>query len=140
MAEATHTPSVGVEISLRIGQRVRHRDHAGKRVTGIVNSLQVESEQGLTASVILDEPIIIPARGEGDREIRINWQTCPVTEFAPFDDRDELIAEMLTMLNRLIAAGGWYGSALEFDHGVDGEALKAEVDAVIAKVEGPNHG
>lgn len=88
----------GVEISLRIGQHVRHRDHLGKRVTGIVNSLQVEAEQGLTASVVLDEPIIIPARGENDREIRINWQTAPVTEFAPFDERDEQIAELLAVL------------------------------------------
>lgn len=133
-------PKHGVEVSLHIGQRVRHRDYAGRRVIGVVNSLQIESERGLTASVILDEPIIIPARGEGDREIRINWQTVPVTELAPFDDRDERIAEMLAVLKRLIAAGGWYGSALEFDHYVDGEALKAEVDAIIAKVEGPNHG
>lgn len=95
---ATQAVWASAELSLRIGQRVRHRDHAGRRVTGVINSLQVEEEKGLTASVILDEPIIIPARGEGDREICIHWQTCAAHEFAPFDDRDELIAEMLKAL------------------------------------------
>lgn len=126
MADAKH----GIAISLHIGQRVRHRDHAGKRVTGVINSLQVESEQGLTASVILDEPIIIPARGEGDREIRINWQTVPVTELAPFDDRDELIAELLATLRNAL-------SGLEFARGyVENDNLLAEIDAVIAKTTG----
>lgn len=98
MADAKH----GIEISLHIGQRVRRRDHAGKRVTGIVNSLQVESERGLTASVILDEPIIIPARRDCDREIRINWQTCPLTELSPFDERDEQIRELLAALQHVV--------------------------------------
>lgn len=123
-------PKHGVEVSLHIGQHVRHRDHAGKRVTGRINSLQVESEQGLTASVILDEPIIIPARGEGDREIRINWQTCPVTEFTPFDDRDELIAEMLAAL--LKARAG----LLEARGFIENDELLYEIDIAISKVTG----
>lgn len=35
-------PTAGVELSLRIGQRVRHRDYNGRRVTGIVNGLSIE--------------------------------------------------------------------------------------------------
>lgn len=124
----------GVEVSLRIGQRVRHRDHAGRRVTGTVNSLQIESEQGLTASVILDEPIIIPARGEGDREVRINWQTCPVQEFAPFDDRDAQITEMLAALRNARAGLEIANERIEFG------ALLGELDAIIVKIAGPVHG
>lgn len=134
MAETKHSPNAGIEISLRIGQHVRHRDHLGKRVTGIVNSLQVEAEQGLTASVVLDEPIIIPARGENDREIRINCQTAPVTEFAPFDERDEQIAELLKALRKaqagLIEARGF----------IENDELLYEIDIAIANVAGASHG
>lgn len=130
MADAKQTPCAGVEISLRIGQHVRHRDHAGKRVTGIITSLQVESEQGLTASVILDEPIILPARGEGDREIRINWQTASVTEFVPFDDRDELIAEMLAVLRKARVGLEIANERIEFG------SLLGDIDSTIAKATG----
>jgi len=138
MAATPTLSACGVEISLRIGQRVRHRDYLGRRVTGIVNGLHVESEQGLTASVILDEPIIIPARCEGDREVHINWQTCPVTEFSPFDDRDEQIAELLESLKELV------DKTVEHDDEVGSDcpiciAVEHSL-AVIAKIEGPHHG
>jgi hypothetical protein len=96
----------GVEVSLRIGQRVRHSDYQGRRVTGIVNGMSVESERGLVVSVVLDEPIIIPPTYEGDREIRINWQTAQAHEFIPFDDRDELISEMLAALQSVMKGRG----------------------------------
>jgi hypothetical protein len=127
---ATAGLGFGVEIALRIGQRVRHRDHLGRRITGVINSLQVESEQGLTASVLLDEPIIIPARGEGDREVRINWQTCPVQEFAPFDDRDEQITEMLAALRNARAGLEIANERIEFS------GLLVEIDAAIARAIG----
>lgn len=102
MAEA-HMHAAGVEISLRIGQRVRHRDYQDRRVTGVVNSLSIESERGLVASVVLDEPIVIPPISDGDQEIRIHWQTSAAYEFTPFDDRDELIAELLCALQETVS-------------------------------------
>lgn len=89
---------VGVEISLRIGQRVRHSDFDGKRVTGQVQGLSIDSDRTLQVDIVLDAPIVIPARGDGDREISIWHQHVPAHELTPFDDRDELIAEMLDAL------------------------------------------
>ena len=40
-------------VSLHIGQRVRHRDHKGQRVTGVVRSLSVDSDGRLGADVVL---------------------------------------------------------------------------------------
>jgi hypothetical protein len=48
-------------------------------------------------------PGALPARGDDDREIQIHWQTAPVHEFAPFDDRDELLAQTLEALKALLA-------------------------------------
>ncbi len=79
-----------------------HRDQLGKRVTGVVKILSMDSEAGLRASIILDEPIIIRPRLLGDREVRIDWQTMPVEELAPFDDRDEQIAELLAALQHAV--------------------------------------
>lgn len=100
MADAKHsaTAGAGAEISLRIGQRVHHGDYLDRRVTGIIRGLDASDARGLTATVLLDEPIVIASRAKGDREIRINWQTIPAHELAPFDERDELIAEMLAAL------------------------------------------
>lgn len=53
MSAANTTPALsmdaGVEISLRIGQRVRHHDFHGKRVTGVVRGLSVDSEELIAA-------------------------------------------------------------------------------------------
>ncbi|WP_382155368.1 hypothetical protein [Hydrogenophaga sp. ANAO-22] len=84
--------NAGISIDLRIGQHVRHRDYKGKRVTGVVHSLSVDREQGLMVEIILDEPIVID--GDGERPINIHRQYAPAHEFQPFDDRDELIAEL----------------------------------------------
>lgn len=88
-----------IEISLRIGQRVRHQeDYKGKRVTGIVRGFSVDSDDVLHADIALDEAIVIPPLNETDHEIRIYRQHVPAHELAPFDEREELIAEMLAAL------------------------------------------
>lgn len=88
----------GVEISLRIGQRVRHRDCKGRRVTGTVRALAIEDRE-LMVTIALDEPIVIPA-SDDIRQIDIYTQHVPAHELAPFDDRDELIAELVAALSR----------------------------------------
>lgn len=90
-----------LEISLRIGQRVRHRDYRGKRVTGVVRGLSVDSEDVLHADIALDEAIVIPPINEDDRECRIHRQHVPAHELAPFDEREELIEGMLGLLRRM---------------------------------------
>lgn len=94
----SNTSGSGVEISLHIGQRVRHRDHRGQRVTGVVNGISVDSDRLLQADLVLDAPIVIPALSPEDREISIWRQHVPAHELAPFDDRDELIADLLAAL------------------------------------------
>ena len=95
---AANPAAASAEISLRIGQRVVHGIHGGKRVTGVVRSLGIEDDRGLMVTILLDAPIVIPPYGEDDREILIHWQTAQAHEFAPFDERDELLAEMRTAL------------------------------------------
>lgn len=86
-------------VSLHIGQRVRHRDHKGQRVTGVVRSLSVDSDGRLGADVVLDQPLVIPAC-EDHREIKIYLQHLPAFELSPFDDRDELVAELVDALRQ----------------------------------------
>lgn len=90
--------NAGIALSLSIGQRVRHRDFDGKRVTGVIRGLSVDTDRVLMAHFVLDAAIVIPAINEGDREISIWHQHVPAHELAAFDDRDELIAEMLAAL------------------------------------------
>jgi hypothetical protein len=104
--------SAGIEMSLYIGQRVRHQDYQGKRVTGVVRGLTVDTDRGLMVSCVLDAPIVIPA-GEGYRETCIHHQYAPAHEFAPFDDRDELIAEMLAALEGVVRVAD--RATVEFD-------------------------
>lgn len=105
MSAANRAPESGcIEISLRIGQHVRHRDYKGERVTGIVSGLSLDSDRVLQADIVLDAPIIIPARDADDREIRIWRQHVPVHELRPFDDRDELIAELRLACEGLLSA------------------------------------
>jgi hypothetical protein len=88
--------------NLRIGQRVHHREHEGRRVTGVVHGLNIESERGLVVAILLDEPIVIRKINEDDREVNIYWQTAQAHEFAPFDERDELIAGLVDSLNEVL--------------------------------------
>lgn len=99
---AQHTPwsQAGIALTLQIGQRVRHCDYKGQRVTGTVRGLMTE-EQALMATIGLDQPIVIPA-GHGCRQVDIYTQHVPAHELAAFDDRDELIAEMLAALKGVV--------------------------------------
>jgi hypothetical protein len=103
MSAATQTPApvASLEISLRIGQRVRHHDFHGKRVTGVVRGLSVE-EDVLHADIALDAAIVIPARNADDRELQIWRQHVPAHELAPFDERDELIENLVQSLREAL--------------------------------------
>jgi len=85
------------DLSFRIGQRVRHVDYDGKRVTGLIRGLTVDGERGLMVSIALDSPIVIPA-GHGYSATNIYQQHAPAHEFAAFDERDEILAELLAAL------------------------------------------
>lgn len=98
---APHSFDAGVQMCFRIGQRVRHTDYKGQRVTGVVRALSVDGEQGLMVSIALDAPIVIP-EGHGYRAIDIHNQHAPAHEFSPFDERDELVAELLTALQAAV--------------------------------------
>jgi hypothetical protein len=98
MSAAPATPiAAGIELSLHIGQRVRHSDYKGHRVTGVVRSLSIEHDQGLMVTIALDAPIVIPA-GHGYGPTRIHNQHAPAHEFSPFDERDEQLLDLLTAL------------------------------------------
>lgn len=105
--------SAGVEISLHIGQRIRHRDYKGQRVTGVVHGLSIDSDRVLQADVVLDAPIVIPP-GHGFSAIDIRRQHVPAHELSAFDDRDELIAQLLDaarQAERLLGAQSWIADA-----------------------------
>jgi hypothetical protein len=89
-------------MQLTIGQRVRHHDCQGRRVTGVVRGIALSADQVLEADIALDAPIVLPARGEGDREISIWRQHVSAHELTPFDARDELIAELRGALKAML--------------------------------------
>jgi hypothetical protein len=126
----------GVEISLRIGQRVRHRDYKGRRVTGVVCCMQVV-ERALMVDCALDAPIVIPADKHGPA-IDIHRQYAPAHEFSPFDDRDELIEALLKALKDADDADmlACANSSLELPAG-QCECAGCKARAAIAKAEGP---
>jgi hypothetical protein len=89
-------------MSFRIGQRLRHRDYyRGKRVTGVVQGLSIDGQR-LMVDIALDAPIVIPA-GDGHRAIDIHRQHVPAHELTPFDERDELIAELVAALRSVVS-------------------------------------
>jgi hypothetical protein len=91
-----------LEVSLRIGQRVRHRDYKGQRVTGVVRGIAVEGDNdALMVDLVLDAPIVIPARADL-HEISIYRQHVPAHELSPFDDRDELVETLLEALQPFV--------------------------------------
>lgn len=139
MADA-HELIAEMRVQFAIGQRVRHTDFDNKRVTGVVHGMSIEAERGLMVTVRLDEPIVIPPLTgvEGDRETLIHWQTAQAHEFAPFDERDELIGELL---EALIAVKEVLDFAIGADlvpPSADGPAVMAA--AAIAKATGGAHG
>lgn len=96
-------PMAGIEMSIRIGQRFRHRDHRGQRVTGVVRGLSLDSDDVLRVDLVLDAPIVIQAIGPDDRAVDI-WRQCvPAHELTPFDERDELMAELMAALQPFAA-------------------------------------
>lgn len=92
-------PRAGFAMHLTIGQHVRHRDYQGKRVTGTIRTLTVE-DRAVMATICLDSPIVIPP-GDGFAQIVIRTQHVPAHELAPFDERDEVIVEMLKVLQEI---------------------------------------
>lgn len=101
---AQRTPRGGIALDVHLGQRVRHHDYKGQRVTGLVRGLSIDSELLLQADIVLDDPIVIPARNADDRDISIWHQRVPAHELAAFDDRDELIAELRLACEGLLSA------------------------------------
>lgn len=124
--------SAGVEVSLRIGQRVRHTDYNGRRVTGIVRGLMVDTEQGLMVDCALDAPIVIPARGDF-AETKLYRQYAPAHEFCPFDEREELIREMA---EALAALDQWNSGATEDDSAEWLARVLKQARAALAKATG----
>ena len=123
MSAAQHTPGSGIEISLRIGQRVRHcDDFKGRRVIGVIQSLYL-SDGVLSAEIGLDEPLVIDGLKDS-LPIKLYRQNVPAHELAPFDDRDELIAEMRAALQGVVRVAD--RATVEFD----------AARAAIAKVTG----
>lgn len=130
---AEQVVGAGVEISLRIGQHVRHRDYNGTRVTGVVRGLSVDSDRVLHADIVLDAPIVIEARGDDDHEIRIYHQHVPAHELAPFDEREDLIVSLLTAA---MQAEGFI-AGFEDDATQQGvRKLLSDLRAAIAKATG----
>lgn len=115
-----------ISIDLRIGQHVRHHNYQGKRVTGVVCALSVDTESGLMADLVLDAPIVIAADGEF-QAISIHRQHIPAHELSAFDDRDELIAELRLACEGLLACA---------DTGVTSLGAIRAGRAAIAKVAG----
>lgn len=119
------------QISLRIGQHVRHRDHLGKRVTGRVRGLTIEGDDDtLKAHFVLDEPIVIPA-ADGYAQFDIWHQTVPAHELTPFDERDEQVSEMLDALKAVVRQCG-----PKLGEVSGNTALLPHLETVIAKVTG----
>lgn len=127
--------SGGIDLSLRIGQRVRHQDYKGQRVTGVIRTIDIDAERGLMVTINLDAPIVIPAT-EKFREIPIYTQHAPAHEFSPFDERDEVLAalvEAITLQSKAmerICLGG------EDPSDVVDDGLIATVNAALAKADG----
>lgn len=98
-----NTNPAGIEISLRIGQRVRHsHDYKGARVTGTVQNIGIE-EGALKATILLDEPIVIAPSTPGEKAIYLYRQHVLAHELTPFDERDQLLRDLLVELRDAVA-------------------------------------
>lgn len=105
-------------------------------MTGVVHGISVDSDRVLQADLVLDAPIVIPALSPEDRELSIWRQHVPAHELVPFDDRDELIAELVAALK---AEQEWQArdAAGELDPEWDYEAMVgAKRRAAIVKASG----
>ena len=120
----------GIQMSLHLGQRVRHQDYKGQRVTGVVRGLEIDSVGVLRADIRLDAPIVIPRFGDG-REIELWTQNVDALELTPFDPRDELVAEMLAALRGIVGSLAHADDEGLIEHAPQMEAARA----AIAKAE-----
>lgn len=123
--------NAGIDLSIHIGQRVRHQDYKGQRVTGVVRGLSVD-DQTLMVDIALDAPIVIEPLRDGDVAINIYRQHVPAHELAAFDDRDELIEQLRAALSTYVAYD-------EFINGPDGDQSTDRLQvarAAIAKATG----
>jgi hypothetical protein len=130
-------PSAGVDMRLRIGQRVRHTDYKGQRVTGVVYGLSIEHDRGLMVDCRLDAPIVIPADEHG-AEIKIWSQLAQAHEFTPFDERDELVhvlvgtlVSMIDLIEEPAGFEGKYGKAL--DEAITAQQAKIKARLITAR-------
>lgn len=90
--------SAGIQLELRIGQRVRIKDdYEGKPTVGVITGLQVDTEGALRCDVLLDQPIVIRPREPDDREIRIHRQTVYAQDVRPDDSHAELARLVLSL-------------------------------------------
>lgn len=121
----------GVQMQFRIGQRVRHTDYKGQRVTGVVRALSIDGEQGLMVSIALDTPIVIP-EGPGYAAINIHTRHAQAHEFSPFDERDELIAEMRELLCSVHAIAQRHGADTAWDR-LAASVQKLGIGAITAR-------
>lgn len=96
---AQHATEAGLALCLRIGQRVRLADFKGRRVTGKVQGLSIDSDRVLQADIGLDKPIVIDV--DGERPIDIWRQNVAAHEVSPFDERDEQVEALLEALRTL---------------------------------------
>lgn len=129
--------SAGVEISIHIGQRVRHQDYKGQRVTGVVIGLSIE-DRALMVDVALDAPIVIPPLSGEDRAVNIYRQHVPAHELAPFDEREELIAELVSAVTTLRDVSRAMEAENDSEKPTEEEYQQAlaAADAAIAKATG----
>lgn len=122
---------------LRVGQRVRHTDHLGQRVTGVIYGLSVCHERGLMVDCRLDAPIVIPS-DEHSPSISIWNQYGQAHEFTAFDERDELVDELVGTLdacrNMLADLAGCPGIDVAMQAKLQGRITTVSV--AIAKVTG----
>lgn len=122
--------AAGVDLQLRLGQRVRISDFRDQRVTGHVRGLWLD-DGVLTVDVALEAPIVIEPRQPDERAIELWHQRVRAHEVTPLDDRDELIAEMLEPLAILTESLAFQ---IENDgHNAEDDARIKMARAVIAK-------
>jgi len=143
--EVAH-PDAGVDISLRIGQRVRaHQSHNRRRPSpvGVVRGLELDADGGLMVQVLLDAPIIIPA-SSGYSEISIWHQRWPAHEVAPLDESAQLVAELLRAAKqardvlgheRMVVLASHFCEDGGDELPTDAEAELAPIDAAMAALD-----
>ncbi len=120
--------SAGLDLQLRIGQRVRHSRHNGERLAGVVEALTLE-DRVLIVKLALDVPLVIPA-GPGYRAVNLYFQHVPAHECVPFDERDELIAQFFEACQTVLEA---MDRGIAVDRDTMGGLAYARLQAAVEK-------